>query len=212
MSWKSKSEKASDRIIIETVAAQLNKDANDVTVEDFAKITTLSLAEKKAYNIQMLNKFENLEELDLNFISLPDPDIPKWMVVLAKMHIIDLYEKYYTSYKNKYYIDLSPLENLSNLQVIHIRSTAVKDLKPLAKIKNLRKLNVDISMLEVHGLMKPGMFLKTVNINGKKFTLQANNNTDNPLPYIHCTLPGYDGTPEECIERFIKSECEDALN
>ena len=106
----------SKEIICEAVAKQLNKDSNKITDEDFAAVERLDLSRKGVYDIKLLRKFKNLEELNLSYIPLHSPDIPKWMAVMGRLHIIGLYKMYSKSYKNKYMIDLSPLENLSHLK------------------------------------------------------------------------------------------------
>lgn len=219
---KSKTQKESEAIIRQAAAAQLNKDPNKVTNKDFAAVKTLDLSGKKVYDIGLLRKFTNLEELNLNSIPLPEPDIPEWMVVLGKLHVIDLYKIYYKSYKDNYFIDLSPLENLSDLKILYISNTALKDLKPLAKIKNLQEINADIKLLDDHGIFKQGVFPKTVIINGsetviingKEFNLEIEhitNNSKGTLPTIKVFIPGYNGTVTQFAEIRIKSEVEKAL-
>ena len=212
VTWESKSQKTNEKVIREAVAAQLNKDPNELTDEDFELIKKLNLAQRNVYDIRLLGKFKNIEELNLSFIPLPQPDIPKWMIILAKLHAIDLYKNYYKSYKEKYFIDLSPLEKLFNLRVLYMNNTAIKNIEPLAKIKNLREINIDIGMLDEHGLFDGGIFPKTVLINGKEFNLQIDHNTNDSFPKINCIVPGYDGTPEQQAEILIKSKCENVLN
>lgn len=138
---------ASAAIIRNAVAMQLGKDPNELTDADFAAISMLNLSGQEVYDISLLEKFTNLEELDLSFIPLPKPKIPKWMIVLGKLHFNPT--KIYTKrYKDKYFIDLCPLEKLLNFKRIHIQNTAFKDLKPLEKIENLQMVHIMMGQLE----------------------------------------------------------------
>ncbi|MBN2589851.1 MAG: hypothetical protein JXA96_08305 [Sedimentisphaerales bacterium] len=180
--WKSESQKVSEKLIRKAAAYQLNKKPDDLTDEDFAKVTTLiienydttELLQKKVelYDITFLEKFVNLQELDISNITLPKPDIPKWMVILAKLHVFDLYKKYHKHYMNKYLIDLSPLENLSHLEVIRLFDTAVKNLKPLTKLDNLQEIHLCENQLADLGLIKTGVIPKTLSINDRDFILE----------------------------------------
>ena len=146
--------KSSEDIIRQAVAEQLNKNPNKVNKKDFAAITKLDLSEKEVYNLRLLTKFKNLEELNISNIPLPEPEVPKWMVFMDKLHVIDIYERFSKSYKQKYFIDLTPLEKLSNLHVIHIRNTVLKDIKLLAKIKSLQEICIIASQFDEYAFFK----------------------------------------------------------
>lgn len=147
MTWQSESQKASETIIRQVVAKQLNKDPNYLTNEDFAKITKLKIIESEIgpgsavllknveiSDIKFLKIFTNLESLDLTSITYPQVTIPKWMKIMAKLGIFDLDERFS--------IDLSPLKKLSHLQSLFIKGNTVKNIKPLIYIKNLRMLDI----------------------------------------------------------------------
>jgi hypothetical protein len=95
----------SDKIIREVAARQLNKDPNDLTDEDFVKITTFYLSDKELCDIKLLEKFTNLERLYLAAIQFPRDRIPKWMKLLEKTGIVNTNERFT--------IDLTPLEKLT---------------------------------------------------------------------------------------------------
>lgn len=138
---KQKPDPASEKIIRQEAAKQLGKDPKKVTDADFAGVRKLDLSGKEVYDIGLLEKFTNLEELNLSNIPLPKPQIPKWMVIPGKFHI-NLSRMYIDKYGEKYFIDLCPLEKLPNLKKLYIRHTAFKDIKPLTKIKNLQEIAV----------------------------------------------------------------------
>lgn len=234
LKWNSKSQKASEKIIRKAAAYQLNKKPGDLTDEDFAKVTKLSIEnydttellhkDIELNDITLLTKFVNLQELDLSHISLPEPDIPKWMVILGKLHVIDLYKKYYKSYTEKYFIDLSTLKNLSNLKVIRLYGTAVKDLTPLTELDNLREIYIHANQLTDRKIWKSGRVPETVFINNKEYKLEdggwpfwnkAKEETDannvNPLPTIKYSLSEIFGSPLLSVELRIKIEVDKAL-
>ena len=152
----------SEKIIREAAAAQLGKDPNSLTDEDFAKITELSIGDrtqtilamyddgdwlKYAYNkladIKLLRKFTNLQTLYLGSIDVPADKIPKWMLLLSKLGIFDL--------EKRFSFDLSPLEKLSHLEKLQVGGNAVNNIQPLAKLgnlKNLQLINATVSDLK----------------------------------------------------------------
>ena len=149
---------ASAAVIRNAAAMQLGKDPNELTDEDFWAVSKLDLSGKEVYDISLLRKFANLEELNLGNIPLPKPKIPKWMIILGKLHFNPT--KIYTKrYKDKYFIDLRPLEKLPKFKRIHIHNTAFKDLKPLEKIENLQMVHIMIGQLEEYESIK----IKNVN-------------------------------------------------
>ncbi len=132
--WEPKPDPASERIIREEAAKKLNKDPNELTDEDFANILEFNLW--SLYNtrhnyqgeiiytppwiiielsdIRLLKKFTNLKVLSLERIRLPKRDFPKWMKYLAKIGVLNLEETQS--------LDLSPLKNLTNLEVLYIQN------------------------------------------------------------------------------------------
>ena len=153
----SKPDAASEAIIREAAAAQLDKDPNELTDDDFAKITELSIGEKTqtiismydsggsieyAYNrlsdIRLLRKFTNLQILYLGSVSVPEQKIPKWMKFLTKHGLYNL--------DKRLSIDLSPLKKLHSLETLQLGGPAIVDIRPLAglNLKNLQLISASI--------------------------------------------------------------------
>ena len=142
----------SEAVIREIVAMQLNKDPNDLGDEDFAKITELPLNNryinsnkrlKILYDLESLKKFTNLQVLQLVNIKYPESKIPKWMRMLEKFGIINT--------KERFVIDLTPLEKLTHLKKLNLQGTPIKNIKPLSNLSDLENLylaNTFISDLE----------------------------------------------------------------
>jgi Leucine-rich repeat (LRR) protein len=146
-----KPDPASERIIRKVVAAQLNKDPNDLTNEDFAKITAFNINGTSINNqeqfmyippwvrteltdIRLLKKFTNLELLDLISVKYPEKNIPKWMKYLAKHGVFDL--------EKEFAIDLSPIKNLSALKKLRLYNAQINDITPLNNLTNLEELYI----------------------------------------------------------------------
>ena len=103
---QNKSDPASAAVIRKAAARQLNKDPNELTESDFAKITELCIAKKEIHtsyrgqyesheivvlsDLQFLKKFVNLEELDISYLEYSQKNIPHWMTYLGKMGIVDI--------------------------------------------------------------------------------------------------------------------------
>jgi len=138
-----KADPTSARIIREVVAQRLHTNPNELTNEDFASITTFRLKNIKLCDVKLLEKFTNLQELEMSSLRYPESAIPKWMILLSKLGIYD--------FSKRFVIDLSPLEKLAKLEKIDIISTSVKDIKPLSNLINLKRLmlnRVQITDLE----------------------------------------------------------------
>lgn len=141
--WEQKSDQESEKIIRQIVAEQLNKDSNELTEKDFAKITFLTLREQELSDIKVLKKFTNLKQLYLLNIKYPANNIPKWMSYLGKIGIINL--------SKRFSINLGPLKKLTNLQTLWITDSQVsnfKSLKGLTKLQDLSLYGTDISDCE----------------------------------------------------------------
>ncbi len=187
LSQKQKPDPESEKIIRDIVAKQIEKELNELNDKDFASVRRLDLSGKNVYDISLLEKFINLEELNLGSIPLPEPDIPKWMVILGKFHV-NLSSMYIKKYKEKYFIDLSPLEKLSNLKILDIHNTALKALMPLIKIENLRQIDVMLGQFNEY----------------KEYE-----NIKKKLPLIRIMMPGgSEPTLIQDAETRIKSELE----
>ncbi|MBN1974382.1 MAG: hypothetical protein JW787_12135 [Sedimentisphaerales bacterium] len=127
-----KPDPASEKIIREAAAAQLNKDPNELTDEDFAKITEINIYRKELTDIKLLEKFTNLQSLEMYDIRFPEKEIPFWMKILAKLGVFDL--------SKRFSIELSPLKNLTNLQNLNLGSSQISNIEPLKELKNLQSL------------------------------------------------------------------------
>jgi internalin A len=129
MTSEQKSDPASEKVIREAVGKQLNKDPNSLSDEDFAIITYFEITNKELSDIRMLTKFRNLQNLRLVGIHFPALEIPKWMSLMEKLGFVNL--------KERFAIDLSPLENLTKLHTLTLSSMYANDIKTLANLKNL---------------------------------------------------------------------------
>jgi len=166
-SINSDSRKHSEMAFRAIVALNTGKKPEEVTDEDFTKITklrlegivpsdsklnyegfvnyltneyqdqtlTLRFLSNRISDLKLIEKFTNLEELNLLHLPFPENDIPKWMKLLSKLGVID------PSQRNK--LDLKPLIKLKNLKSIRISNSNFKSLKPLAKIKNLKSIGLN---------------------------------------------------------------------
>ncbi len=152
-----KPDPASEKIIREAAAAHLDKDPNELTDADFARITEISFGAPQTIiplfnveepikytnneltDIRLLEKFTNLQKLNLGAINVSETRIPTWMRILAKLGIFDLNERYA--------VDLSPLEKLTHLEELQLGGSAVINIKPLANLnlKNLQLISSPVS-------------------------------------------------------------------
>lgn len=142
----------SEKVIREIAASQLNKDPNDLTDDDFAKITELTIAKEQTvqnkdtgeisifltsielYDIKYLKNFTNLRKLDISRITFPYKKIPVWMKFLEERGFSDLHRKIL--------IDLTPLEKLSHIEELKLGGSRIKNIKPLANLSNLKILEL----------------------------------------------------------------------
>ena len=129
-------------------AKQLHKKPSDLTSEDTYQIldyitknmklnysAVMSVIYLELSDFRLLNKFRNLQSLTISSVRLPEKNIPRWMKILEKLGIYNLSERFY--------IDLSPLKNLSGLNTLSLDSSHVKNIKPLSKLINLKELKLN---------------------------------------------------------------------
>ena len=187
---KSKPDPESERIIREAVAGQLNKEPNQLTDKDYAifsyvlisafggleqdDLSFLLIPEYEFSDIKLLDKFTNLQELDLYGIKYAESKIPQWVKILRKLGI---------NIENRFVIDLKSLEGLSNLQTLRTKSASVKNLEPLSSLINLKFL--DISNTYVTNL-KPLKKLKNLEV---LYIQNCPNITDKQVEELQKALP-----------------------
>lgn len=179
LKWEPKSDPASEALIRQVVAntlsheAKIVKEPNDLTDEDFVKISEIRLGllrisslftspSKELADINILEKCSNLQTLRLENINYPTKAIPKWMKILAKFGIFDL--------NKRFTIDLRPIEKLNSLHHLTIYNVPLKNLEPLAGIDSLQRLfleNIQLSDLEpIKGLKN----LNILSLNDSQFS------------------------------------------
>ncbi len=137
----------SDETIIREAAAKIaNKDPNDLTNNDFAKITKIKL-KGKTRDIKLLEKFTNLEELDLQHVKIKTTKIPKWLISFCQRYRIKL--------PKRNYIDLSPLEKLSHLKKLDLYGGDFDDITPVSNIRSMEDLNISGTQIyDINSLQK----------------------------------------------------------
>jgi Leucine-rich repeat (LRR) protein len=128
-------QKRSDFNIRQSIAESLGKSIDDLTKDDFLKVTKLDITGSTLINVKLLRKCVNLQELKLKHIRFPKTDVPKWMIVMEKLHI-NLSEK-------KSFIDLSSLEKLPNLHKLEIADVPIRDFDCIKGLENLRELRFE---------------------------------------------------------------------
>ena len=167
LNHESQSDPESEKIIREAAAKQLNKEPNDLTDEDFEKITELTIGRGNLKDISLLEKFTNLQELQLYFLSPPfaiPEDTPKWKVILSKLGIITI-PKYkvppwsLNSEENRI-VDIKPLEKLAYLEKLTIYRTNLINVRSLGRLRTLKELSLqsnnihDIYVLKISKIFK----------------------------------------------------------
>lgn len=130
--------KAGEAYIRQFLSGRLDKEPNDLTDEDFAKLTYFHMRypSGEPFDLTLFEKFTGLQTfIFIEFlIPLNKPVVPKWKLLLAKLGIIDL--------EIEGYFDLKPIRKLTNLQEIHLDGLMIADIKPFAKLINLKKLTL----------------------------------------------------------------------
>lgn len=144
-----KPDPASEALIRQVIADQLNKDPIELTDNDFTMITSFEpwtyipyathfgVSGIRTLNVELsdikyLEKLTNLQELTLERINTPAKEVPELLKILAKIGIVNP--------DGRYLIDLSPLRNLTNLKKINLNYSPVENIKPLSNLVNLEEL------------------------------------------------------------------------
>ena len=123
---------ASETIIRQAAALQLDMDPNELTSADFDKIEHLDLLGKKISDVRMLERFKNLKTLSLSVSISSNSCISRFAGFLKKLGIPDISQK--TS------ISLKSLGKLSNLKTLILQGSEIKNIVPLARLDNLEIL------------------------------------------------------------------------
>lgn len=163
LSWfdqEQKPDPASEKVIRIFASIGSGKEPNELTGNDFAGMEKLyiNFGETLVFtpiipaihdirlsglpDIIPLEKFTNLRELQIISTPYPEEKIPKWMKILDRFGAINI--------KDRYYIDLKPIENLTNLTSLTFLSSDIKNIESLSNIKNLESL--DLSYTQVYDL------------------------------------------------------------
>lgn len=126
------------------VIVPLEKKPEELTDEDFGKVTNLNFTYNKPFDMTLLEKFTKLQSLSLNDYNLfknppSKPVVPKWKSLLAKLHIIDL------DYNES--LDLKPLGKLTNLQFLSLSGSMISSIEPLVNLINLKNILLDHTMV-----------------------------------------------------------------
>jgi hypothetical protein len=126
--------------IRQVVASELHKKPVELTDEDFRKVTKLYFTYINPFDISLIEKCTKLEILTLESYHpwakpAPKPVVPKWKLLLAKFHIIDL--------ENKDEFDLRSLAKLSHLQIVELIGPMISDIKPIEKLLNLKEIRLE---------------------------------------------------------------------
>jgi hypothetical protein len=162
LTQETKPDPASEKIIRKVVTTMIPKEPNELTDDDFAQIKQFAIDSSREIairyfeigmtpghdnyydlsDIRLLEKFKNLEKLNLKMITFPKSKIPAWMRILSKIGIYDI--------EKKCTIDLSPLSKLKHLEELNLGGSAIRDLKPLEglNIKYLQLFNTPVSNIE----------------------------------------------------------------
>ena len=127
-------DKASEAIILQAAAKVLNKEPNDLTADDYLKISALDLSGNTFSNIHLIQKFSNLKSLTLNNLHVKEKKNSKVMNLLIRLHVIKA--------SDENFIDLRPLRKLHHLEKLYIIGSPVKNIKPLSNLKNLKELYI----------------------------------------------------------------------
>ena len=191
----------SEIIIRKAAAAQLNKDPNELTKKDFAKIEVLSFRnETELSDLEFLKKFVNLKELGLRSIQ-PSPfripvDTPRWKVLLSKLGIINIPTTYVPPWRfERRIIDMRPIEKLRKLEKLDLSGTSIRSVDSLALLKNLRELDLSLSGISDIEPIKKLKNLQKLNLSEHPdITIEQIQNLQNALPNLKISY-GYTYTP-----------------
>ena len=196
---ESKSQAKSNAIINKAAAAQLNKYPDEMTDSDYAQVMKLLIMGQEFCDIKLLEKFTNLEKLELRCIGFPEENIPSWVNLLDKIGIVNRNEQCT--------IDLSPLKKLTKLQILvlsgnyfyigdgdylkmvqpvkkYVRNNApFRNIKPLSSLVNLKELDLSGSLVRDLTPIKKLKNLQSLNLENCK------NITDKQVEDLQKSLP-----------------------
>jgi len=159
-------------VIAETLRTEfkIQKDPNDLTDEDFAKINEIRFGQLSIYSyidpladyeladIHILAKCINLKTIRMENVNYTEKAIPKWMKLLAKLGVYDI--------NKRYKIDLKPLSKIQTLELIQMNNVPIKNIKALGSLKNLKKLFLADNDISDLGVLRELKNLNALSLNG----------------------------------------------
>ena len=118
-------------VIREAVARSLGKPVEDVTPEDFASLSEITLANTDIEDLAPIATLTRLQDLDLDGTQVQDLTP---LAALTSLQELTL--------RGTQVQDLGPLAALTSLQNIGLEGTQVQDLGPLAALTSLQRLDL----------------------------------------------------------------------
>lgn len=116
-------------------------EAVELTQQNLQALTYLNLQDKSITNITGLEHARNLRELHISQNPISD--------ILALADLTQLVELHFWHIPARpSNLDLRPLVNLTNLEVLSLQGNGITDISPLAGLRNLRSLHIMDNQIE----------------------------------------------------------------
>jgi Leucine-rich repeat (LRR) protein len=140
------------------IRAQINKPYGKLTDDDYSSITQLHRTGMRFYNLNGLDRCNNLNMLILDNCKIKDI---KPLESCTKLHTLSL--------NSNRISDISPLVNLKNLEILHITNNQITDIKPLSKLPNLNRLDISYNKITDFSPLENMHQLKMIGLSGYNF-------------------------------------------
>ncbi len=115
--------------------------AVELTQQNLQVLTYLNLQDKSITNITGLEQARNLRELHISQNPISDISALADLTQLVELHFWHI-----PAHPSN--LDLRPLVNLTNLEVLSLQGNGITDISPLAGLRNLRSLDIMDNQIE----------------------------------------------------------------
>ena len=113
----------------------------ELTQQNLQVLTYLNLQDKSIMNITGLEHARNLRELHISQNPISDISALADLTQLVELHFWHI-----PAHPSN--LDLRPLVNLTNLEVLSLQGNGITDISPLAGLRNLRSLHIMDNQIE----------------------------------------------------------------
>jgi uncharacterized repeat protein (TIGR02543 family) len=164
----------------EVIREKLNKSTGPITISDMESLNDLFIFNFNVRNLSGLEYAVNLTKLNIMNSQVESITPIKNLTKLTDLHISTMRSSGKT-------LDITVLDNLTNLKNLVLMNQSLKDISPLSRLKDLESVDLSNNMIEDLTPLTLLQNLKTVNLDTNKITDISTINQLTSIEYLNLT-------------------------